>query len=245
MVLVIDVTKHYSNLWISRLPTPRDSSYLSDIKTIKITAQSRYPDDDDDHTMFNIELVNSTHRAISLDRVSYYSDEPSCFSYQGFSGILEGVEIGSVQTLCFKRYPVDTDFTPPNVTPVSIAQELRKFRNLKTLVLIECDIVLSLDGASSCPTIDTLVVYSRHHPSLFHVNGAQVQEFAASRKKAGYPLKAVTLVFPSAKAHPSGLEKLMDCVGWVKVVSGDDALDWDMGKYLLGAAAHGDNSDRS
>ena len=242
--LVIDVTRHLSDPWIPGLPTPRDSSYISDIRTIKITADSRNPDDDERHIMFKIEFVNSTHKAISFDRVSYYSDRPSSFSYQDFSGILETVETGSVETLCFDRYPVDAGFTLPNVTPAHIAQGLWKFRNLKTLILAECNTTLFLDGASSCPPVDTLVVYCGHHIGSFYTDGPEVQEFAASRKKAGYPLKAVTLIYRYSKPHPSELEELTNCVGSVEVMSGDDALGWDMDEYLLGAATHGGKSNR-
>jgi len=242
VVLVADVTEHDSNPWISGLPTLKDPSYLSDIRTIKITAHSRDPDDDQRHTIFKTEFVNSTHKAISFDRVSYHSDTPSSFSYQGFSGILESTEIGSVETLCFDRYPVST---LPNVTPGFIAQELQKFRNLKTLVLVECDMTLFLDAVSSCPTVDTLVVYSRHQIIFWYNNAPRVEEFAASRKEAGYPLKAITLVYPFAEPYPLELGGLMNCVGSVKIISGGDALRWDIDEYLLGVTTHEDNSKRS
>ena len=243
VVLGVDVTEHGSNPWIRTLPIPRDSSYLSDIKTIKITAHSRSSDIDDDHVKFTTELVNSTHKTISFDRISYHTQFPFLFSYRGLLGILENIDIGSVETLCFDRYPVHTNFALPNVIPV-VVQELRKFQNLKTLVLAECDIILYLVGVSSCPTLDALVVYSRYRIGLIRANVSQVQKFAASRKKAGYPLKTVTLIFPFAKSCPSELEELMDCVGLVKVISGNDALGWDTDEYLLGAATHGDNSNR-
>ena len=243
VVLMIDVTEHRCDPWVPDLPTLRDTSYLSDIRTIKITAHSRNPDADRDHIAFGTELVNSTHKAISFDRISNYSKYPFGFSYQGLLGILENIEISSVETLCFNNYPVHNNLTLPDDTP-GMVQELRKFQNLKTLVLAECDVILSLVGASLCPTIDTLVVYSSHRAGLTCPNVYQVQTFAESREKAGYPLKTVTLVFPFAEP-PSELEELRNCVGLVKVVSGDDALCWDTDGYLLGMAAHEDNSTGS
>ena len=242
MVLAIDVTTYLSNPWIPSLPTPRDSSYLSDIKTIKITSDpsNRYGDN---HIIFKTEFVNSMRKAISFDRVSYYSSSPSDFSYQGFSAILESVEIGSVETLCFDRYPVDANFAPLDVTPALITQELRKFQNLKTLILAKCNITLFLDWASSCSTVDTLIVYSTHDP-FFGFNGPPVQELAASRKKAGCPLKTVTLVYPFEQPRLSELEELASCVGSVKVVSREDARSWNIDEYLLAAATRGDNLDR-
>jgi len=245
VALVIDVTKHLSNVWIPGLPTPRDLSYLSDIKTIKVAAHWHDLEADETNIIFKTMFVNSTNKAISFDRVSYYSDGPSGFSYQGFSGVPESVEFGSVETLCFNRYPINTNLTLPNATPVFMAQELRKFQNLKTLVLAECDIPLFLDGASSCSTVETLVVYSRHRVGIFYPDMPPVQGLAASWKKAGYPFKTVTLIFPFAKPRPSELEELMDYVGSVKVISGDDALRWDIDEYLLGSATHEDDSNGS
>ena len=241
VVLAVDVTEHGSDPWISGLCVPSDSSYLSDIRTIKIAARSPNSDGDQRHIIFEIGFVNSIQRVISFNRVSYHSDTPSNFSYMGFSGILESVEIGSVETLCFDHYPASLR---PNVTRVFIAQELPKFQNLKTLVLVECDIIPFLDATYSCPTVDTLVVYSMYQILSLDDNGPRVQEFAASRKKAGYPLKAITFVYPFAKPYPPELEKLMNCVGSVGVISGGDALGWDVDGYLLGATAH-DNSNRS
>ena len=244
VVLMIDVTGYDSDPWAPGLPTPRDASYLSDIRTIKITAHSHSPNADRDHVAFGIELVNSTHKAISFDRISYYTKKPSNFPYQDFLGILENIEIGSVETLYFSGYPVHTNLTLPKATP-EMAQELRKFRNLKTLVLAECDVILSLIGASSCPTIDTLVVHSSRRADLICPKVYQVQKFAASREKAGNPLKTVTLVFPFKELYASELEELRNCVGLVKIVSGDDALGWDTDGYLLGTATHEDNSNGS
>jgi len=242
VVLGIDVTKRLSIPWIPGLPTPRDSSYLSDIKTIKISAHSRTLNSRERHTMFRTELVNSKQQAISFDRMSYYSYVPSDFLSQDLLGIFENIEIGSVETLCFNHYP-NRDFTLSFATSAT-AQELRKFQNLKTLVFAECNSIMLLDGASSFPTVDTLIIYSRHDGNSIGT-ATQVQEFAASWKKVGYPLKTVTLVYPFAKPPPSELEELISCVGSVRVVSGDDTLSWDIDKYPLGTAAHGDIFNRS
>ena len=44
VVLVIDVTDHHSDLWIPHIPTPRDLSYISDIRTVTISAHSYQPE---------------------------------------------------------------------------------------------------------------------------------------------------------------------------------------------------------
>ena len=242
VVLKIDVTEHGPSPWVPSLPTPRNASYFSDIRTIKITADSCHPPDvDDNHVTFRTELVNSKHKAISFERISYYSRHPSTFSYRGFLGIPESVGIDSIETLCFDGYPIHTGLELRGIIPAPMAQELWKFQNLKTLVLARCSIALFLDKASSCPTIDTLV----HRAYDFYVDLLQMQEFAESRKKAGHPLKTVTLVYPFAKPCPSQLKELRNCVGLVKVVSGNDASGWDTDEYLLDTATHEDNPNRS
>jgi len=246
VVLVIDVTEHQSNPWIPGLPTPHDSSYLSDIRTVKIAARSYDQDSDEDCLRFTIELVSSTRKAISFDRVSCYSEYPTFFSHEGFLDIFENVETGSVETLCFDRYPVLTPLAQLQVTPEYIAQGLCNFRNLKTLILLDCDIILSLDGLASCPTIDTLIVHSLRFtdPSGTSIIN-RVEVFAVSRKRAGSPLRALTLVFPFANPLPLELiERLASCAGRVEVLSGCDAIFWEVDEYLLGAATHRDTTSR-
>jgi len=106
VALVIDITEHHFSPWTRGLPTPRDSSYLSDIRTAKISAHTHNPDAHEDHATFKIELVNSTCRTISFDRISYYSKYPSHFSHQDFLEVFESIETGSIETLCFHRCPV-------------------------------------------------------------------------------------------------------------------------------------------
>jgi len=217
VVLGIEVTDHYHNPWIPGLSTFKDSSYLSDIRTVKIAAYSHNLDVSEDHITFKIELVNSAHRAISFDRISYADEDPSLFSLQGFLDILDRLEIDSVETLCFDSYPAHNHHwhTLPQVTPESVTQVLRKFRNLKTLILIGGDITLYLDGLFSCPTVDTLVVYPTHFTSEAG-NMSRVEELVVSRKRAGSPLSVLTVILPFAQRWPLELERLASRVGRVQ-----------------------------
>ena len=105
---------------------------------------------------------------------------------------------------------------------------------------MDCDIALCLDALSSCPTVDSLIVYSAHldHTSQFDIVN-RVEGLAVSRKRAGSPLRALTLVFPFGGPRPLELERLMSCVGQVEFLSGHEAIHWDVDKYLLGATTHG------
>ena len=247
VVLVIDVTGHRSNPWIPGLPTPRDPSFLSDIRTVKIAAYSRRLDAHKDHITFQVELTNSTHRAISFNRISHYSQRLPTFSYIGFLDVTENIELDSVETLCFDRYPVIQDKRSRAVAG-PITQAVGKFRNLKTLILVESNVTLSLDSLdlSSCPAIDTLVFSSRRATRYLCDDAAsQLQEFAVSRKKAGSPLKTLIIVNPFAELPlPSELGRLRRYVERVEVVSGRDALKWDIDEYLLGAAIRKENAGR-
>ena len=240
VVLMIDVTKHGSDPWIPTLPTPRDPSYLSDIKTIKVVAPSCHRTIHEDHVTFRTEFANSARRAVSFDRTSYYGDYPYFFSSRGFLDVFGSIAAGPVETLCFQCYPVRTLYALPQVTPEEIKQGMRKFRNLKTMILVECDTDLSLDGLSSCPTVDTLVIHSMDGPHIVR----RVEEFAVSRKKAGSPLRVLTLVFPSEEPYPFELERLTDCVGRVEVLRGSDAICWDVNEYLLGASTNEEGASR-
>lgn len=196
VALVIDVTEHLSEPWVPALPTPRDSSYLSDVKTVRITAHPRNMDFPEDHITFKLEFASSTHRKISFNRISYHHEHPSFFSHEGLMDLLENAETGSVETLCFDRYPVHTHHSLPKVTPEYVTRALRKFPNLKTLILSECNFAAFFDGLPSCPTIEALVVHStgKHDPTAADVGTlSRVQEFTVSRKEAGSPLKTITI----------------------------------------------------
>ena len=274
VVLKIDVTDYGSDPWIPGLPTPRDSSRLLDIRTVKIAA---YPcgagTRGDSNVTLKIELVTSAHGSISFDRITYSPEHTYDFTHKGFLKILESVEIDSVETLCFDHYPVpndcysdpddhysdpddrysdpdDSDSDPGDDGPWDatsfIAKVLRKTGNLKTLILGECHITNSLHDLPPCPTVDTLVVSSWPLVEAFYSDVLmRLQEFAESRKKAGFPLKVLTLVSPVAKPHPMDLKMLTwrGSVGRVEVVRGDDALNWDVDKYVL-AATQEDNANR-
>ena len=238
VALMIDVQKHDFNPWIPGIPTPRDSSYLSDIRTVKISAHSL-----DTYITFKIELANSTHRAISFDRISRFCHHPVVYIRKGFLDVLESIGFDSVETLCFDRYPVVQAGRLPDTTEFMM-QALGKFRNLKTLILIQCNPAVFLDGLrlSSYHTIDTLVIsFSRYMRSFYDDVLYRLQEFAVSRKKAESPLASVTIVYPYADLRPSGLEQLMKCVGRVEFVSDRDAVQWDVDEYLLDVATHKDD----
>ena len=242
VVLVVDVTKHGRDPWVPDLPTPRDASHLSNIRTIKIAALPRNPDIRGGPIVFKFELRSPARGVVSFDRTSNHSQKPTDFSHTGLLDTLERIEVGSVETLCFQNCPAFKTKQLQATAEPNITQALQRFWNLKTLILAESATILPLDdpNLSSCRTVDTLVILDMF---LYDELLSRVQRFAESRKKAGFPLKVLTLVLPFAEPYPSELEQLMGCVGWVEVVTGRDASEWDIDKYLLGAAAQRDNAN--
>jgi len=130
-VLGIDVTDHFHNPWVPGLPTLRDSSYFSDVKTVKIAARSHNLDVREDHITFKIELVNPARGATSFDRISYADEHPHLFSLRGLLDILESVELDSVETLCFDHYPVYTRDALLEATIEHVTQDSRNFETSK------------------------------------------------------------------------------------------------------------------
>jgi len=243
VVLTIDVPERNPDPWIPGLPTPRNLFYLSDIRTVKIAARFTM-DYGTPSVAFKIELTNSTHGTISFDRTSSYSNDPSDFSDKGLLEILESIEIDSVETLCFDKYPLPRH-DQPWVATTLITQVLRKSKNFKTLILAD-DTTKSLNLLPRCPNVDTHFVYywprtrSSYNDRVVNL----LQESAELWKKAGFPLKTLTLVPQLVEPRPSELERLRDCVGWVKVARGYNALNWHTDKYLL-AITNEDNANRS
>ena len=240
--LTIDVTEYESEPWIPSLPTPRNSSYLSDIRTVKVTSYS-HPVDDSSFTDagIKVEFANSTHRTIAFGRKSSYSENSSDFSDKGFPDIFENIGIDSVEALCFDGYPSSHNDRPWAATTF-ITKVLRKSRNFKTLILAGYNITDSLRLLPLCPNVDTHIVSSLPRVRFSHSDSVinQLQEIAESRKEAGFPLKALTLVSHGAELRPSELERLRGCVEWVEVVR---SCDWDIDEYLL-TVTQEDDADR-
>ena len=63
---------------------------------------------------------------------------------------------------------------------------------------------------------------------------------AQRRKAAGFPFKSVSLFLWASpgQARDQDLEELRTYFGELKVVTGDDALDWDVEKYFLKGLDH-------
>ena len=228
-------------------PTLQNPFNLSDIACTKIMARSHNPDPKRNilHATFTVELVNSRRTRISFEVKSSYPVDLSEYSIHGFLNVSKRDELCSAKTLCLDHLvvpetpTVDFDLL---VNGDSITQALENYRNLKTLIVVESARILFLIDFALCLTVDTLVVYSsqvkiRCEAREVDIIGL-VGGIAMMRQRVGSPIKALTLVFRNDEAmlreRQGELEKLKNYAGHVQVVSGADALDWDVDEYFLG-----------
>ena len=225
------------------LPTLRDPFNLSDTTRAKFLARSLNPhlEQKPRFAVLAIELVNSSGTRVSIEVESGYVDSTSDYLFYGF--LVVSKRVCSAKTLCLDHFeaPVHPEFVPHEDF---VEESLRNYRNLKTLILVESSFILSL---ASCLTVDTLVVYSSRvvvhseRSDSIDIIG-QVRGVAKSRQEAGFPIKTLIMVIGDdgavVRERQGELDGLKSYAGQVQVVSGDDALDWDVDKYFLSDHDH-------
>jgi hypothetical protein len=207
--------------WNCGFPTPRDPSYLSNVKTVKIAFQAQKRDS----TVIKTTFVNSRNMRISFNRLSTSSTySNSVWVTERFLDFLGGSEMASsVETLHFDGCPVlpqQGHFTP------RLAKPMLKFVNLKTLVLWRCNPVFFLRNpcppAVWCPPVEKLVICPTPYPWEESDVSKRVRDIAVLRQKHANPLKTVTLFVRDEKMlllRCGGLiEELRGCVGSVGIV---------------------------
>ena len=231
------------------LPTLRDPFNLSDTTCAKFLAHSHNPHSEQKsgYAVFTIELVNSSGTRVSIEVESRHAESTANYSFFAFLTVSRRIELRSAKTLCLDHFeaPAHPEMSPLMLDDDSIEQSLRNYRNLKTLILVESSYFLYL---ASCLTFDTLVVYSSRVvvpseglDSKSDIIG-QVRGVAKSRQEVGFPINTLALVIGDDEAvvreRQGELEELKSYAGHVQVVSGDDALDWDVDKYFSGDHDH-------
>ncbi|KAF9783301.1 hypothetical protein BJ322DRAFT_144978 [Thelephora terrestris] len=223
----------YLRSWTDVFPTPRDPSYLSDVKMVKTTAVPQIQST----IAFKAEFLSSQNTRISFTRIShqsgYYLMRPS--NSTPFIKLLDFIGSGeiadSIETLRFESYPVPLNrlTTPPDFT-----SELQKFGNLETLVLWQCDPLVFLKNPSPprawCPAIQKLVIClppPGHPLDPTEMDILKLaRDVAVSRRLYRTPLEAITVV----SRDPEGLlraceremEELRNSVGSMEVVELND-----------------------
>lgn len=209
--------------WNLGFPILRDSSYLSDVKEVKIAFQAR----DSRSTMVKTTFLNSKNMRISFNRLSITSTySNTVWVTEKFLDFLGDSQVArSVETLHFDRCPAlphQGHFTPRLIKP------LLKLGNLKTLVLWQCNPGFFLRNpyppAPWCPRIEKLVICPVLSTNLWEESDVseRVRDIAVLRQKHAAPLKTVTLCVrdPERLLSTCGglIEELRSCVGSVEIV---------------------------
>ena len=215
--------------WNHRFPIPPEPSYLSDIRSIKTTAnvQAR-------PIMLTTEFFSSKNRKISFNIKSHSSSFCSPLAVKNVLDFLEssGV-IHSIEVLHFEQYPRRTS---QGSRASDLTEQLQRFYKLKSFVFLQCSPALFLGNPSPagvwCPSVETLEI---HLPSPRYKCEPkeedileQIQEIAVSRRKHGTPLKTITLSLRDANKFLRRCRKQMkdlnSCVGSVQVLESSSSI---------------------
>jgi hypothetical protein len=246
VVFVIDAVPYCAHTWGSVISAIRDPSYL-DVKRIRVGLH----EGPTAYTRFRLELVRSGNAITSFDMRFYPPPGLPDYSPDTFLNFLGKIRNSSIETMCFHRIFQSQEPVTYIMIHEHISRELQKLRNLKTLILSQCVLAPFLDVLLPCErwcsTIDMLVIHSNRMSAPYPYECDlidQVQEIARLRSEAGSRLKALILVLRDTRESSGPLERLKerrveleqlrDCVGWLKVVTGDEALSWDVDKDFLG-----------
>ena len=172
------------------------------------------------HTFKNPKKAGISFNILSTDALFQFpSGEINKFLY-----FLIGSErANSVKVLSFDQCPTST-----NLATLCFVESLKKFHNLRTLVLWQCNVRVFLGDPSSptiwCPQVEKLVICPPlpthfHDPTEFEVLKL-VREMALSRACHGNPLRTLILYSQQAdrRWHSNLIEWLRNLIGTVEVI---------------------------
>ena len=223
----------------------KDSSYLSDIRCVKLGMVYDYSRDAIETFM---EIVNGQGILLSFrttillggldpgrDQWTVAGDEISASNLCA----LRFLDTGSPMVLCLESYQVRGE----RGLTTYVAQGLEDLENVTTLILSNsavepCLVALepdNLEGLQWCSTVHSLVIYSPTHLDPTGTDILQrLLEISKKRKTAGAPFRSVTLVIPSITrvVSPDELAALNECVERFEFLTGDGASDWDVDRYF-------------
>jgi len=167
----------------------------------------------------------------------------------GLLNHLKDLDTHSVEILCIEMVDLWDDEAP---TVDAVKEAMGLLGNIKSLVVsrsavqpcllaLEWDTGADKDG-HGFPQIQTLVVHSR---SFLDPSGIDILRtllpVARRRKVAGHPFKYVSVFLPDAPNlgdSEGEVEELRGCIENFRLVTGDNALDWDIEEYFLDGLGH-------
>ena len=205
-------TKDYPPL---SLPNTRNTPYFTNVKRARVTYGGMYI-----KASVTLNLVNDEGARFSAITESVWPDT-DLFKQEPTRAVRTKLSIPGAETLCVdgNRYV-----------------SLRSYKHLTTLILsgpvvrLYLELLSEPDGWSVFESLHALVLFVGLANLARHLLDA-----AQIRAKAGSPFRTITFAYPSvlAQRHLAILERLRECVEWVELLLGDDALDWSLDKYFL------------
>lgn len=154
---------------------------------------------------------------------------------------LKVINAGSPMVLCLDEYQLRDG---ESEAATYVAQILGNLGNVTTLILSSsavepCLVALEPGNREKlqwCLTVHSLVIYSPFHLDLAGSDILQsLLRVSNGRKIAGTPFRSVALAIPSRDLVVSSgdLAELNGYIERFEFLTGDDALDWDVGKYFI------------
>ena len=130
-----------------------------------------------------------------------------------------------------------------------VEEVLDHLENIKTLIICDSAIGPFLDALAPpeaadtdelrCPKLESLVIYTKNGDPTGEEIIEPIFRVARKRSEAGFPFESVSLFSPQFEnlGDPNwigpDLEEMRKWIGSFKLVTGEDAMDWNVDEYFL------------
>ena len=207
----------------SALPDLRDTSYLTNLKRLKISLTQSWMEYEANHTLIFINDKGTQFTAGTVFRV--FCGSPPTATIENPNDAKIEPSIPGIEVLCIdstRHVPLE-GFS--SLTTLALSR-ISGYSQLKSLA--------ELGDPHAHRNLHTLVLYAEQD-EWFPDPVMDLLTIAKSRAQAGLPLRVVTVA--SSELTPGNLdilEEMRTYVGRLELLLGDDVLDWDLDKYFFG-----------
>ena len=222
-------------------PCFKDPDYLAEIKRVKL----RMTHSPDGNEMAEaLELINAEGAKVCFEGMvlGELLDRQRAQDVMYLDSLLD-LEDRSAETFCVDGYA--SRFSRPDV---EFFKEALGLGDVRTLIL-SCNAVMPClsalnedpDDGQWFSSIRTLIIHPNPQSHCFHNRALKLLLSVAQKRKAhGLPFTSVSLFLRGRPGWDwdEALDELKRCVEKLEVVTGDDALDWDVDKYFLDGLEH-------
>lgn len=235
---------HYARGMRDALRPFQESTFPADARRVKLKTRSM---DRQDYVEGTVEIIDATHRRfrstqiVALEGVTWDGALIDAINplYPSF---IRGLDARFIEVLCVEELALW--FYEKRAR---VEEALDHLENIKTLILSDSAVdpylhaLLPVRARSTdewrCLKLETLVIYVRYDDHTGEKLLPVLCWVARGRKAAGFPLRSVSVFlvetwYLGLRADPD-LEELRRYIGTFKLVTGDDALDWNVDEYFL------------